>query len=111
GGDGTVAIVDRPFALVGRSAGADLPVPGPGAAPIHVYLHLDRPGVFAVDLATRDGTRFDDAPEGARSCWIRPGRGLEVAGHRVELIEAIPAAVGPAPGEAADLLGQVDGLA
>jgi pSer/pThr/pTyr-binding forkhead associated (FHA) protein len=108
-GFGTVAIVDRPFALIGRSPGADLPVPSRRASLRHVYLHLGPRGVFAVDLASRTGTRFDGAPGDSRACWLSPGRGLELAGYRVELLEAVP--LPPSgEGEGEDPLGEVSGL-
>ena len=73
--------------MVGRAATADLPIPSASASLRHVYLHLDRRGVFAVDMASRTGTRFDESVAGARACWLRPGQGFELAGHRVELRE------------------------
>nr|WP_152054268.1 FHA domain-containing protein [Tautonia marina] len=53
----------------------------------HVYLHRNAHGVFAVDLVSRTGTRFDGAPPRSRAAWLRPGQGLELAGHRIELLE------------------------
>jgi pSer/pThr/pTyr-binding forkhead associated (FHA) protein len=104
-----VAIVDRPFALIGRSPGADLPVPSRQASLRHVYLHLGPRGVFAVDLASRTGTRFDGVPGDSKACWLSPGRGLELAGHRVELLETLPSPPsGPIEGD--DPLGEVSGL-
>ena len=87
--DGTrrVVAIDRPYALLGRAQAADLRISHPDASLRHAYLHLDRRGVYAVDLATRTGTRFDGIPPEVRAAWIRPGRGLEFAGHRVELVE------------------------
>ncbi|QDV39649.1 FHA domain protein (plasmid) [Tautonia plasticadhaerens] len=104
-----MAIIDRPFALIGRSPGADLPVPTRDASLRHVYLHLGPRGVFAVDLASRTGTRFDGVPADTRSCWLAPGRGLELAGHRVELLEASPPP-STTPAEGDDPLGEVPGL-
>lgn len=89
-GQGTIAIIGRPFAVIGRALTADLPIASRDASLRHVYLHLNHQGVFAVDLATRTGTRFDDAPLGSRACWLRPGRGFELAGHRIELLEPAP---------------------
>ncbi|MEW4571267.1 FHA domain-containing protein [Tautonia sp. JC769] len=86
-GQRTIAIVNRPFALIGRAATADIPVSSREASLRHVYLHRNAHGVFAVDLVSRTGTRFDDASPGSRAAWLRPGRGLELAGHRVELLE------------------------
>lgn len=90
-GSGLVAIIRRPFALIGRATTADLPVPSPAASLRHLYLHLDHRGVFAVDLISRTGSRFEHMPVGSRTGWLRPGDALELAGHRVELIEAVPA--------------------
>lgn len=108
-GAGTVAIIDRPFALIGRSPGADLPVPTRDASLRHVYLHLGPRGVFAVDLASRTGTRFDGVPAGSRACWLSAGRGLELAGYRVELLEASPSP-STIPTEGDDPLGEAPGL-
>ncbi|WP_169981003.1 FHA domain-containing protein [Tautonia rosea] len=86
-GQGTIAIINRPFALIGRASTADIPVLSRDASLRHVYLHRNAHGVFAVDLVSRTGTRFDDAAPGSRASWLRPGSGLELAGHRVELLE------------------------
>ena len=78
--------IRRPFARLGRASGADITIGAPAASDQHVYLHLDPRGVYAVDLDTRTGTRFSgiEGPAG----WLRPGHWLEVAGHRVELLQA-----------------------
>jgi len=77
--------IDRPFALVGRREGADVQIDDRHVSGRHLYLHLDRRGLFWVDLATRTGTRADgrERPSG----WLRPGGALEVAGRRIELVE------------------------
>lgn len=90
GTPGPIETVLRPFAMIGRAPDADVWIDHPDASLRHVYLHLDRRGVFAVDLASRTGVRFDDDTRaGRRAGWLRPGQGLELAGHRVELIEAV----------------------
>ena len=101
--------IDRPFAMLGRHPASDVRLSHPRVSQRHAYLHLDRRGVFAVDLATRDGTRFDDLPSGIRAAWLRPGRALEIAGDRVELVEGTfePASgdlgpIGPDPLAATD---------
>jgi len=78
--------IRRPFARLGRASGADITIGAQAASDQHVYLHLDPRGVFAVDLDTRTGTRFSDT-EGPAG-WLRPGHWLEVAGRRVELLQA-----------------------
>jgi hypothetical protein len=73
----------RPFALIGRIAHADLHIEDRDVSARHVYLHADARGLFAVDLATRTGTRFgeSEAPCG----WLRPGESVEVAGRSIRL--------------------------
>ncbi len=77
--------VRRPYALVGRSTGADVRLDDPSVSGRHLYLHLDRRGVFAVDLLTRTGTADENGP--ISTTWLQVGKGLEVAGFRVELVE------------------------
>ena len=101
--------VDRPFALVGRLEGADLRIEDRAVSGRHVYLHLDRRGLYWVDLATRTGTSMDGREQS--SGWLAPGHALEVAGRRIELLEcrvrdALPEG-GHAPG---DLLADAGGL-
>jgi pSer/pThr/pTyr-binding forkhead associated (FHA) protein len=95
--------IRRPFALLGRLAGSDIRIEDRAVSARHVYLHLNRRGVFGVDLATRTGTRFGAA--GHSLGWLRPGQAFEVAGRRIELLElrldgAVPAVHLPDPGSA-----------
>ncbi len=73
----------RPFALIGRIAHADLHFEDRDVSARHVYLHADARGLFAVDLATRTGTRFGEAE--APCGWLRPGESIEVAGRAIRL--------------------------
>jgi pSer/pThr/pTyr-binding forkhead associated (FHA) protein len=82
---GRVVPIDRPFALVGQSSDSEIRLGGPGVNGRHVYLHLDPRGVYAVDLVTRSGTRFNGADQGAG--WLRPGDWLEVDDRRIELVQ------------------------
>ena len=77
--------VGAPFGVVGRASGGAVVIDDPAASSRHVYLHLDGRGLFAVDLATRTGTRV--GPGGGLSGWLRPGDRLEVAGREIELVE------------------------
>lgn len=104
GGEDRVVAVGRPYGLIGRVAGADLIIDDPAVSGRHVYLHLDRRGLFAVDLATRSGTRVGDA--GGPAGWLVAGEALEVAGRRVELGGCVVDGVEPAPGEAGDPLAE-----
>ena len=74
----------RPFALIGRSADADILIDDRAVSARHAYLHLDPRGVYAVDLVTRTGTRVNGT--GRMVGWLRPGDWVEVAGRRVELV-------------------------
>ena len=85
GGGAAVVEVAAPFAVIGRAPGIAVRVDDPAVSARHVYLHLDRRGLFAVDLATRTGTRVGASR--AASGWLRPGDSLELAGRRVELLE------------------------
>lgn len=76
--------VRRPFALVGRSSDADIPLDDRAVSARHTYLHLDHRGVYAVDLVTRTGTRINGT--GQMVGWLRPGDWIEISGRRVELV-------------------------
>lgn len=76
--------VRRPFALVGRTADADVAIDDRAVSARHAYLHVDPRGVYAVDLVTRTGTRINGTSQMVG--WLRPGDWVEVAGRRVELI-------------------------
>ena len=69
--------------MIGRITGADVRIEDHRASARHLYLHLDRRGLYAVDLATRTGTRV--GPEGRSSGWLSPGDSLELADHRIEV--------------------------
>jgi hypothetical protein len=73
----------RPYALIGRVTGADVVLDDPAVSPRHVYLHLDRRGLFAVDLDTPAGSRI--GPREQPVGWLRPGEVIDVAGYRIEL--------------------------
>ena len=100
--------IERPYAVLGRAADADVILQDRAVSARHVYLHLDRRGLYAVDLVTRTGTRING---GNRMVgWLRPGDWLEVAGRKVELvrIRVNGVAVDPPPCDA-DMLADSDG--
>src|SRR5262245_30123719 len=77
--DGGPALrIVRPFAIVGRTEGADVLIVDPAVSARHAYLHLDHRGLFVLDLASSRGIRIDgqDAPAG----WLGPDGVLEIAG-------------------------------
>jgi pSer/pThr/pTyr-binding forkhead associated (FHA) protein len=78
--------VDRPYAVAGRSPGVAIRLNSADASLHHLYLHLNRRGLFAVDLASRTGTRFNGVEQ--RSGWLGIGESLEVAGWTVEVVDA-----------------------
>jgi pSer/pThr/pTyr-binding forkhead associated (FHA) protein len=80
-----VVEVRRPYALIGRVPGSDVLVDDRVVSARHVYMHLDPRGLFAVDLASRAGSRI--GPEGRAAGWLRPGDSLEVANRRIEVLD------------------------
>jgi pSer/pThr/pTyr-binding forkhead associated (FHA) protein len=83
-GEAMIVKVDSPFALIGRGPGAGVRIDDPAVSSRHVYLHLDHRGLFAVDLATRTGTRV--GPDRTLSGWLQAGDRLEVAGCVIEVL-------------------------
>ncbi|MCU1376832.1 MAG: odhI 2 [Actinomycetia bacterium] len=83
--NGRVVSSDEPHGKIGRAPGSTQTIDDPAVSSRHVYLHLDRRGLFAVDQATRTGTRVGAG--GGPWGWLRPGDRLEVAGHWVEVVE------------------------
>lgn len=86
GGGDRLYHIPRPYGVIGRLDGADIQIDDRGVSARHIYFHLDERGLYAVDLASRTGTRF---PGTARHCgWIEPGESIEVAGRRIQFVEA-----------------------
>lgn len=79
-----VVEIRRPYGLIGRVPGSDVLIDDRNVSARHVYLHLDARGLFAVDLASRSGSRI--GPEGRAAGWLRAGDSLEVAGRRIEVL-------------------------
>jgi len=73
----------QPFARIGRAPDSSVRLSGSGVSAAHVFLLLDRRGVFAVDLSTRTCTRFNGEPRS--SGWLKAGDVLEVDGTEIEL--------------------------
>ncbi len=84
-GPSRIVKLRKPYAVIGRSPGVDIRLDDPGVSSRHAYLHLDRRGLFGVDLVSRAGTRF--AGVEAHAAWLGPDQGIELAGHRIEIIE------------------------
>ena len=96
--------IQSPYAVIGRVLGCDVRIPHPDISARHMYLHVDQRGVFAVDLATRTGSRFLRAedPEGLglvsidswtdhrdeRTAWLKIGESFLIADHKIEIVKA-----------------------
>jgi pSer/pThr/pTyr-binding forkhead associated (FHA) protein len=94
----------RPYALIGRLVGADIQIDDRRVSARHAYLHLDRRGIYAIDLATRTGTRVGQEARGAG--WLSTGELIEIAGCRIKV-----AHIQIAGGIAADRIDRTDLLA
>ena len=79
--------IDRPFAVIGQTEGADVRIVDRNVSSRHTYLHLDRRGLFALDLATRQGMLIDGVSTPAG--WLRPGQVLGIAGRRIEIVDLV----------------------
>lgn len=79
------AKVRRPFAVIGSHPAADVVIARPGVEPHHVFLFLDRRGLFAVDLRTEAGTRF--AGSQAEASWLGAGDLIELGEHTIEVMQ------------------------
>jgi len=84
GDEPAVVTINQPFAVLGRTGNHLITIDDPAVSVRHVYFHLDPRGLFAVDLATRTGTRV--GPEGEPSGWLHEGDWLEVAGRKIEVL-------------------------
>jgi pSer/pThr/pTyr-binding forkhead associated (FHA) protein len=82
---GQTVSVPAPYGVIGRAPGGALVLDDPAVSSRHAYLHLDRRGLFAVDLATRTGTRVGSG--GELSGWLAPGQRMEIAGITIEVVE------------------------
>ena len=80
-----VVEIPRPYGVIGRVPGCDVLIDDHNISARHVYLHLDARGLFAVDLASRSGSRI--GPEGRAAAWLQTGDSLEVAGRRIEVLD------------------------
>ena len=76
--------IEGRYAVLGRGAGTDLRINDPAVSDRHLYLHLDPRGLFAIDLATRTGTRFNGRSN--PTARLRAGVVIEVAGRRIEVL-------------------------
>ncbi len=61
-------LLECPFAIVGREAGADLPLPDHWVSPRHAYLQVIGGRVVAIDLGSRTGMRWANGPR--RVGWL-----------------------------------------
>ena len=77
--------VRQPYAVLGSHPDADLVIPRDEVADSHVFLFLDRRGLFGVDLRTDSGTRF--AGSDAEAAWLGSGDLIEVGDHVIEVLQ------------------------
>lgn len=96
--------IRRPYALIGSDTTSDVVLDDPAIGARHVYLHLDRRGLYAVDLASRGGSRIGRA--GRLAGWLAPGDAIEFSNRqiRVELVELLVDETDPEEHHEIDLL-------
>jgi pSer/pThr/pTyr-binding forkhead associated (FHA) protein len=76
----------QPFALVGRSAEADLCLADAQVSRRHAYLQVLAGRAFCLDLHSRTGVFFDDVLQPAG--WLPEGPGLRLGPYRLDVAEA-----------------------
>jgi pSer/pThr/pTyr-binding forkhead associated (FHA) protein len=66
----------RPFVLLGRAPGNDVPLPVGRVSRRHVYLQMIGGGLFFADLGSRTGIRLHGEP--TAHGWLSPGQAIEI---------------------------------
>jgi len=99
GGGPHVVEFDAPAVVVGRGPLCGLVIDDPGVSRRHAYLQMIEGRLFAVDLGSRGGLRWDGVPR--PSGWVDPGRPLDVGPARIRVVSGHdvrrPADAGPGP--------------
>jgi pSer/pThr/pTyr-binding forkhead associated (FHA) protein len=86
---------ERPAVLVGSAAGADVLIDHPEVARRHAYFQVVDGRLFAVDLGSRTGLRWDGVPR--RSGWIDPDQPVQVGPVTIRVMGRVELGVGPGP--------------
>jgi pSer/pThr/pTyr-binding forkhead associated (FHA) protein len=76
-------VYHQPYAQIGRTTAADLPLDDEQVSRRHAYLQAIAGRVYCVDLASRTGLRWGDGSYG--SGWLAPGRRLDLGAYAVRL--------------------------
>ncbi|WP_369253470.1 FtsK/SpoIIIE domain-containing protein [Geodermatophilus amargosae] len=86
--------------VLGRGAGAALPLPDPGVSRRHVALEVGAGGITVADLGSTNGSRLDDADLGGTAQEWRPGAVLRLGASSVTVTGPRDGRAGsrPAPG-------------
>lgn len=84
-GEETWSMVEltRPYAVIGRKPGSDITIAHAGLEPLHIYLHFDENGCYAVDMRTHTGMRING--RAVTHGPLMSGDVLEAGGFRVLL--------------------------
>lgn len=86
----SIVVPPAPFLLIGRSPRTDLSLPDDQVSRRHAYLQAVAGGVVCVDLKSRTGIRWDDAPEARPWGWLEPGRSALLGPYRIERTDRGP---------------------
>lgn len=84
GGPPREVVVDSPFAVLGRSGGCHVCLPGDGVSYRHAFLQVIGGRVLCVDLLSAGGIHWDGSLPGP---WFSPEHRLKIGGHTLQLFD------------------------
>jgi pSer/pThr/pTyr-binding forkhead associated (FHA) protein len=76
-------LLERPFAIIGRTAPADLVLDHPQVSRRHAFIQLIGGRAYCLDLGSRSALGWGGGIR--RSGWIEPGRPVEIGPFRIDL--------------------------
>lgn len=84
GGPPKDVVVDSPFAVIGRSSGCHVCLPGEGVSYRHAFLQVIGGRVLCVDLLSARGIQWDGTAPGP---WFSPEHQLTIGGYTLQLYD------------------------
>lgn len=80
--------IETPFAVIGRSNTADIPLKGSDVSFRHAYMQPLMGGVFCVDLGSHHGTHWGERRQ--RAGWLSDEHAMSIGPYTITLVNASP---------------------